>query len=82
MPSTRETAVLETAELRAAFLLDELFTVGEVNLVYTDLDRAIVTGAMTADETLTRPPPSHIWSSGARLLRRWLRRRRRRRRVT
>lgn len=46
MPSPRETAALETAELRAAFLLNELFTIGEINLVYTDLDRAIVGSAI------------------------------------
>lgn len=55
MPSTRETAVLETAELRAAFLLDELFTVGEINLVYTDLDRAIVGSAIPAGIALELP---------------------------
>ena len=42
MPSPREAAVLDTAEMRASFLLDELFITGEVCLVYTDLDRAVV----------------------------------------
>ena len=46
MPSPRETAVLDTAELRAAFLLDELFISGEICLVYTDLDRAVVGSAI------------------------------------
>ena len=46
MPSPRETAVLDTAELRASFLLDGLFASGELNLVYTDLDRAVVGSAI------------------------------------
>ncbi len=52
MPSPRETAVLDTAELRASFLLDELFTTGEVDLVYTDLDRAVVGSAIPTDGAL------------------------------
>ena len=46
MPSPREAAVLDTAEMRASFLLDELFITGEVCLVYTDLDRAVVGSAI------------------------------------
>lgn len=46
MPSPRETAVLDTDELRAAFLLEEIFAAGEIRLVYTDLDRAIVGAAV------------------------------------
>jgi 4-deoxy-L-threo-5-hexosulose-uronate ketol-isomerase len=42
MPSARETAVLDTEELRTAFLLEDLFAAGEIQLVYTDLDRAVV----------------------------------------
>ncbi|GAA5115698.1 5-dehydro-4-deoxy-D-glucuronate isomerase [Luteolibacter yonseiensis] len=52
MPSPRETAVLDTQELRAAFLLDELFFTGEVNLIYTDLDRAIVGSVIPTEGTL------------------------------
>ena len=55
MPSPRETAVLETDDLRAAFLLDELFTSGEIDLVYTDLDRAIVGSAIPTDGPLVLP---------------------------
>lgn len=46
MPSPRETAVLDTEELRAAFLLDELFVSGEIGMYYTDLDRAVVGSAI------------------------------------
>jgi 4-deoxy-L-threo-5-hexosulose-uronate ketol-isomerase len=55
MPSPRETAVLETEELRAAFLLDELFVTDEINLVYTDLDRAIIGSAIPTDGVLLLP---------------------------
>ena len=52
MPSPRETAVLDTAELRATFLLDELFTTDDIDLVYTDLDRAVVGSAIPTTEAL------------------------------
>lgn len=52
MPSPRETAVLDTAELRSAFLLEELFVPGEIATVYTDLDRAVVGSAIPLAETL------------------------------
>ncbi|MEO8617134.1 MAG: 5-deoxy-glucuronate isomerase, partial [Luteolibacter sp.] len=52
MPSPREAAVLDTEELRASFLLEELFIPGEVCLVYTDLDRAIVGSAIPTSEAL------------------------------
>ncbi|HEY1122373.1 MAG TPA: 5-deoxy-glucuronate isomerase, partial [Haloferula sp.] len=41
-PSPNETAALDTASLREAFLVEELFQPGKLTLVYTDLDRAIV----------------------------------------
>ena len=43
---------LNTMGLREKFLLDSLFTKGELQLVYTDLDRAIVGSAVPADEPL------------------------------
>jgi 4-deoxy-L-threo-5-hexosulose-uronate ketol-isomerase len=48
MPSPREAAVLDTSELRDAFLVDDLFLPGEITLIYTDLDRAIVGSAIPA----------------------------------
>ena len=45
-PSPVETAMLDTAGLREAFLLDGLFEAGELTLVYTDLDRAVVGSAV------------------------------------
>ncbi|MFM2242422.1 MAG: hypothetical protein RLZ97_1277 [Verrucomicrobiota bacterium] len=45
-PSPSETAMLDTDALRESFLLEELFQPGELTLVYTDLDRAIVGSAV------------------------------------
>jgi 4-deoxy-L-threo-5-hexosulose-uronate ketol-isomerase len=42
MPSPREAAVLDTTDLRDAFLLDHLFVSGKICVTYTDLDRAVV----------------------------------------
>ena len=44
---------LNTAEIRDGFLLDGLFTHGKIDLVYTDLDRAIVGSAVPLHEPLT-----------------------------
>ena len=52
MPSPREAAVLDTDELRATFLLEDLFLVGQVCLIYTDLDRAIVGSAIPNGQPL------------------------------
>jgi len=52
MPSPREAAVLDTCELRAAFLLDDLFVTGAIRLTYTDMDRAIVGAAMPTIQPL------------------------------
>ncbi len=55
MPSQRETSVLDTADLRASFLLDELFRSGVIELVYTDLDRAVVGSAIPTTGALELP---------------------------
>jgi len=52
MPSPRETATLDTDALRSTFLLDDLFAPGEVRLVYTDLDRAVVGSAIPTTQPL------------------------------
>ncbi|MGH8048348.1 MAG: 5-dehydro-4-deoxy-D-glucuronate isomerase [Chthoniobacterales bacterium] len=45
IPGARETAALDTAGLRANFLLTDLFAPGELRLALTDLDRAAVGSA-------------------------------------
>jgi len=52
-PSPNETAALDTAALRESFLLEDLFVAGELTLVYTDLDRAIVGSAVPTTEVLS-----------------------------
>ncbi len=52
MPSPNETSVLDTPGLRESFLLDELFQPGELTLIYTDLDRAIVGSAVPTEGPL------------------------------
>lgn len=52
MPDPTRTARMSTAELRSSFLIDELFTPGRVHLVSTDLDRAIIGGAVPLDVPL------------------------------
>ena len=44
-----------TDELRKAFLIETLFSPGEVHLTYTHLDRMVVGGAMPAGEALALP---------------------------
>jgi 4-deoxy-L-threo-5-hexosulose-uronate ketol-isomerase len=53
MPSPREAAILDTDESRATFLLEDLFLPGQVCLVYTDLDRAIVGSATPTSTSLS-----------------------------
>lgn len=51
-PSPNETAALDTDELRSTFLLEDLFASGEIRMVYTDLDRAVVGAAIPATGSL------------------------------
>jgi 4-deoxy-L-threo-5-hexosulose-uronate ketol-isomerase len=43
---------MTTAELRQAFLVEDLFKSGSVELLYTDVDRAIIGGISPADKKL------------------------------
>lgn len=52
MPSPNETAMLDTDGLRDSFLLENLFQPGELTLVGTDLDRAVVGSAVPTDSLL------------------------------
>jgi 4-deoxy-L-threo-5-hexosulose-uronate ketol-isomerase len=49
MPGPRETSRLDTAELRDAFLVDNLFVAGELRVALTDLDRLVIGAAMPVE---------------------------------
>lgn len=53
MPDPIRTARMNTAELRSSFLVEGLFTPGRLHLVTTDLDRAIIGGAVPLDAALS-----------------------------
>lgn len=53
LPGPLETSSLETAQLRESFLLNNLFLRGELTLVLTDLDRAVVGSAVPTTGPLT-----------------------------
>jgi 4-deoxy-L-threo-5-hexosulose-uronate ketol-isomerase len=58
--SPRETAAMNTAELRENFLLENLFVAGNIELVYTHYDRMIVGGATPTTEPLALPNPENL----------------------
>ena len=51
-PNQNDYQKLNTADLRAAFLIETLFAAGKVELVYTDADRAVVGSAVPTDSPL------------------------------
>jgi 4-deoxy-L-threo-5-hexosulose-uronate ketol-isomerase len=53
--SEREAKTLDTAELRANFLMERLFEPGKLNWTYLHYDRMVVMGAMPTDTPLTFP---------------------------
>lgn len=55
VPSSTEAATLDTEDLRAAFLLESLFSPGEIRLTMTDLDRAVVGAACPTNAPLSLP---------------------------
>ena len=50
----------DTAELRRHFLIETLFTPGEVRLTYSHLDRVIVGGAMPTTGAIVLPTPKAV----------------------
>ncbi|WP_375437811.1 5-dehydro-4-deoxy-D-glucuronate isomerase [uncultured Hymenobacter sp.] len=56
----RETAAMNTDELRENFLIENLFVAGNIELVYTHYDRMIVGGATPTTEPLTLPNPGNL----------------------
>ena len=63
MPGPREASRMNTAELRDAFLVERLFSPGELRLVLTDLDRLSLGAAMPAAERLQLPACSEFGST-------------------
>ncbi|SNC66337.1 4-deoxy-L-threo-5-hexulose uronate isomerase [Hymenobacter gelipurpurascens] len=58
--SPRETAGLNTAQLRENFLIETLFVVDSLELVYTHYDRMIVGGAVPATTAISLPNPEDL----------------------
>jgi len=57
MPRPQDVAGLATQALRDTFLLTNLFTPGELNATFTDLDRLVVGGVMPTGQPV--PLPNH-----------------------
>ncbi len=53
--SPREVASMNTAELRAHFLVEKLFQTEEIKLTYSHYDRMMIGGAMPGTEAITLP---------------------------
>jgi 4-deoxy-L-threo-5-hexosulose-uronate ketol-isomerase len=56
----RETATLNTSGIREHFLIENIFTAGEIELTYTHYDRMIVGGAQPAGAALSLPCPESL----------------------
>lgn len=59
-PSSAETKTLGTEDLRSAFLLTDLFTPNQITLHVTDLDRAVLGGAMPVEGSLELSTPDAL----------------------
>jgi 4-deoxy-L-threo-5-hexosulose-uronate ketol-isomerase len=60
LPDETRTKSLSTDELRQAFLLNSLFIDASIELVYVDLDRTVIGGAVPLAEPLALPCPSEL----------------------
>jgi len=60
LPDAVRFKTMSTAELRNGFLIDSLFTLDAIDLVYVDLDRTVVGSAVPATGPLTLPCPSGL----------------------
>ena len=49
---------MSTAELRSTFLLEDLFTPDQIQLVYVDLDRTVIGSAVPLGAPLALPCPA------------------------
>ncbi len=60
LPSPRETARMTSAELRAAFLVDDLWCPGECTIRFVELDRVALGGIVPALEPIALPNPAEL----------------------
>jgi len=60
LPDEVRSKSLSTEELRQSFLLESLFVEGRIELVYVDLDRTVIGGAMPLAEPLALPCPREL----------------------
>ncbi len=55
MPRPQDLVGMSTQELRDTFLVSNLFKPGEINAIFTDLDRMVVGGVMPTDKGIELP---------------------------
>jgi 4-deoxy-L-threo-5-hexosulose-uronate ketol-isomerase len=55
MPRPRDVSGMSTPELRETFLIESIFTPGQITGTFTDLDRLVVGGAMPTDKPVELP---------------------------
>jgi len=60
LPSARETARMSTDELRAAFLVTDLWKTGECTMRFAELDRVALGGALPAFDPIPLPNPPEL----------------------
>ncbi|WP_046243752.1 5-dehydro-4-deoxy-D-glucuronate isomerase [Hymenobacter terrenus] len=58
--SPRETATMNTAQLREHFLIEQLFVDGEITLTYSHYDRLVVGGVVPQSQGLPLPCPESL----------------------
>jgi 4-deoxy-L-threo-5-hexosulose-uronate ketol-isomerase len=60
LPDSIRYRTMSTEEIRSAFLLESLFTIDTLDLVYVDLDRTVIGSAVPATAPLSLPCPSEL----------------------
>jgi len=63
LPGPAEARRMSTDELRAAFLVQDLFQSGRITLRHIDLDRVVLGGAVPTDAPLTLESPASLGAS-------------------
>jgi 4-deoxy-L-threo-5-hexosulose-uronate ketol-isomerase len=63
LPDAQRTAQLATRDLRAGFLVQGLFRIGEIVLRHVDLDRVVLGGAVPSGEALRLEAPASLAAS-------------------